>query len=258
MQIPRNIAFSTILDRGVCGVGIGEYGASLMSDCMRHDKHDFIKHNQKSKDMKNVAANKNKRDKQQRRLRGRKVRGRNDVDSDKSESENEEMDDSDEEESALVATSRESRRGDTLTISSEEMSIKDVTIARLEAELYEAKRRLEMALIASNQVSERDMSREFKDYDLQINGIMKNIFLRHWKFWEEGMEQWDDEKDSVCQLFITKIQMPAGSTKDDKKRLWEGFIAMRLCRKVSIHRNKIVQDMRQTYYSEFIVNLDSY
>lgn len=257
MQIPRNIAFSTILDRGVCGVGVGEYGASLMSDCMRHDKHDFIKHNQKSKDMKNVAANKNKRDKQQRRLRGRKVRGRNDVDSDKSESENEDSS-SDEEELAPVATSRESRRGDTLTISSEEMSIKDVTIARLEAELYEAKRRLEMALIASNQVSERDMSREFKDYDLQINGIMKNIFLRHWKFWEEGMEQWDDEKDSVCQLFITKIQMPAGSTKDDKKRLWEGFIAMRLCRKVSIHRNKIVQDMRQTYYSEFIVNLDSY
>lgn len=256
MQIPRVITVSTILDRGVCGVGVGEYGASLMSDCMPQDKHDFIKHNQKSKDMKNVAANRNKRDKQQRQLRGRKGRQRNDVDSEKSESENEDSS-SDEEELAPVPT-RESRRGETLTISSEEMSIKDVTIARLEAELYEAKRRLEMALIASNQVSDRDMSREFKDYDLQINGIMKNIFLRHWKFWEEGMEQWDDEKDSVCQLFITKLQMPAGSTTDDKKRLWEGFIAMRLCRKVSIHRNKIVQDMRQTYYSEFIVNLDIY
>lgn len=256
MQIPRDIAFSTIVDRGVCGVGVGEYGTSLMSDCKPQDKHDFIKRNQQSKDMKNVTAKRNKRDNQQRPLRGRKGR-RNEVEAEKSDSEDEESSDSDEEESALVAT-RESRRGDTLTISSEEMSIKDVTIARLEVELYEAKRRLEMALIASNQVSDRDMSREFKDYDLQINGIMKNIFLRHWKFWEEGMEQWDDEKDSVCQLFITKIQMPAGSTTDDKQRLWEGFIAMKLCRKVSIHRNKIVQDMRQTYYSEFIVNFNIY
>ena len=155
MQIPRVIAFSTILDRGECGVGVGEYGASLMSDCMPQDKHDFIKHNQKSKDMKNVAANRNKRDKQQRQLRGRKGRQRNDVDSEKSESENE--DSSSDEEDLVPVPTRESRRGETLTISSEEMSIKDVTIARLEAELYEAKRRLEMALIASNQVSDRDM-----------------------------------------------------------------------------------------------------
>eukprot|EP00956_Cyclotella_meneghiniana_P040221 scaffold189709_cov40-Cyclotella_meneghiniana.AAC.1 len=44
-------------------------------------------------------------------------------------------------------------------------------IDRLNAELADTKRRLEMALICCNQISEKDMSREFKEYDLQLSGI---------------------------------------------------------------------------------------
>eukprot|EP00956_Cyclotella_meneghiniana_P034693 scaffold107563_cov52-Cyclotella_meneghiniana.AAC.2 len=123
-------------------------------------------------------------------------------------------------------------------------------IDRLNAELADTKRRLEMALISCNQISEKDMSREFKEYDLQLSGIVRNVLLRYWKFFEEGMEQWSDDKDSVCQIVLSKIQMPPASTVDDEKKLWTGFLAMRLSRKFTVNRNKIVQDMRQTFFRE--------
>ena len=126
-------------------------------------------------------------------------------------------------------------------------------IDRLNAELADTKRKLEMALISCNQVTEKDMSREFKEYDLQLSGIVRNVLLRYWKFFEEGMEQWSDDKDSVCQIVLSKIQMPPGSTVDDEKKLWTGFLAMRLSRKFTVNRNKIVQDMRQTFVREYSI-----
>jgi len=126
-------------------------------------------------------------------------------------------------------------------------------IDRLNEELADTKRKLEMALICCNQITEKDMSREFKEYDLQLSGIVRNVLLRYWKFFEEGMEQWSDDKDSVCQIVLSKIQMPPGSTVDDEKKLWTGFLAMRLSRKFTVNRNKIVQDMRQTFVREYSI-----
>ena len=67
------------------------------------------------------------------------------------------------------------------------------------------------------------------------------------------MEQWSDDKDSVCQIVLSKIQMPPGSTVDDEKKLWTVFLAMRLSRKFTVNRNKIVQDMRQTFVREYSI-----
>jgi hypothetical protein len=63
-------------------------------------------------------------------------------------------------------------------------------------------------------------------------------------FAKPGWSSYSTVPGTVCAMIMQDISLPVGTTEDEKKHIWDGFIKKALNRMLTQSKNKITQDLR--------------
>jgi hypothetical protein len=78
----------------------------------------------------------------------------------------------------------------------------------------------------------------------EVNYIMNTKVVRGVKFAKPGWNSYSTMPGTVCAMIMQDISLPVGTTEEEKKQIWDGFIKKALNRMLTQSKNKITQDMR--------------
>jgi hypothetical protein len=89
-----------------------------------------------------------------------------------------------------------------------------------------------------------EMNDDQKQMLTEVNYIMNTKVVRGVKFAKPGWNSYSTMPGTVCAMIMQDISLPVGTTEEEKKQIWDGFIKKALNRMLTQSKNKITQDMR--------------
>jgi hypothetical protein len=88
------------------------------------------------------------------------------------------------------------------------------------------------------------LSDDQKQMLTEVNYIMNTKVVRGVKFAKPGWSSYSTVPGTVCAMIMQDISLPVGTTEEEKKHIWNGFIKKALNRMLTQSKNKITQDLR--------------
>jgi hypothetical protein len=88
------------------------------------------------------------------------------------------------------------------------------------------------------------LSDDQKQLLAEVNYIMNTKVVRGVKFAKPGWSSYSTVPGTVCAMIMQDISLPVGTTEDEKKQIWNGFIKKALNRMLTQSKNKITQELR--------------
>jgi hypothetical protein len=88
------------------------------------------------------------------------------------------------------------------------------------------------------------LSDDQKQMLTEVNYIMNTKVVRGVKFAKPGWSSYSTVPGTVCAMIMQDISLPVGTTEEEKKQIWNGFIKKALNRMLTQSKNKITQDLR--------------